>query len=256
MNIEQFTKETLNSLQSELSSVIESVRKIKFSGNTLYIISDIAKIDEQISPEIIEMIKTYIVAKSGISYGINIVFLSEDDIIELGLRKIAEIQLSKNYQNEEKSEEDDSTIEVKRPEHEEEKQEEKQEENKEYKEEADINRIDAMDVWKVMLGRIQELISPAVYKALFKDSKQIDYQMGTVVVRVGDVRVVQIMETQYLRFLQDVSEELFGVRLGFKFIVDDKKEERPKKKDEEEVYPASMNDLNDFFSFLNSLYNK
>lgn len=248
MNIEQFTKETLNSLQSELSSVIESVRKIKFSGNTLYIISDIAKIDEQISPEIIEMIKTYIVAKSGISYGINIVFLSEDDIIELGLRKIAEIQLSKNYQNEEKSEEDDSTIEVKRPEHE--------EENKEYKEEADINRIDAMDVWKVMLGRIQELISPAVYKALFKDSKQIDYQMGTVVVRVGDVRVVQIMETQYLRFLQDVSEELFGVRLGFKFIVDDKKEERPKKKDEEEVYPASMNDLNDFFSFLNSLYNK
>ena len=252
MNIEQFTKETLNSLQSELSSVIESVRKIKFSGNTLYIISDIAKIDEQISPEIIEMIKTYIVAKSGISYGINIVFLSEDDIIELGLRKIAEIQLSKNYQNEEKSEEDDSTIEVKRPEHEEEKQEEK----KEYKEEADINRIDAMDVWKVMLGRIQELISPAVYKALFKDSKQIDYQMGTVVVRVGDVRVVQIMETQYLRFLQDVSEELFGVRLGFKFIVVDKKEERPKKKDEEEVYPASMNDLNDFFSFLNSLYNK
>ena len=251
MNIEQFTKETLNSLQSELSSVIESVRKIKFSGNTLYIISDIAKIDEQISPEIIEMIKTYIVAKSGISYGINIVFLSEDDIIELGLRKIAEIQLSKNYQNEEKSEEDDSTIEVKRPEH-----EEKQEEKKEYKEEADINRIDAMDVWKVMLGRIQELISPAVYKALFKDSKQIDYQMGTVVVRVGDVRVVQIMETQYLRFLQDVSEELFGVRLGFKFIVDDKKEERPKKKDEEEVYPASMNDLNDFFSFLNSLYNK
>lgn len=245
MNIEQFTKETLNSLQSELSSVIESVRKIKFSGNTLYIISDIAKIDEQISPEIIEMIKTYIVAKSGISYGINIVFLSEDDIIELGLRKIAEIQLSKNYQNEEKSEEDDSTIEVKRPEHE----EEKQEENKEYKEEADINRIDAMDVWKVMLGRIQELISPAVYKALFKDSKQIDYQMGTVVVRVGDVRVVQIMETQYLRFLQDVSEELFGVRLGFKFVVDDKKEERPKKKDEEEVYPASMNDLNDFFSF-------
>ena len=252
MNIEQFTKETLNSLQSELSSVIESVRKIKFSGNTLYIVSDIAKIDEQISPEIIEMIKTYIVAKSGISYGINIVFLSEDDIIELGLRKIAEIQLSKNYQNEEKSEEDDSTIEVKRPEHE----EEKQEENKEYKEEADINRIDAMDVWKVMLGRIQELISPAVYKALFKDSKQIDYQMGTVVVRVGDVRVVQIMETQYLRFLQDVSEELFGVRLGFKFVVDDKKEERPKKKDEEEVYPASMNDLNDFFSFLNSLYNK
>lgn len=252
MNIEQFTKETLNSLQSELSSVIESVRKIKFSGNTLYIISDIAKIDEQISPEIIEIIKTYIVAKSGISYGINIVFLSEDDIIELGLRKIAEIQLSKNYQNEEKSEEDDSTIEVKRPEHE----EEKQEENKEYKEEADINRIDAMDVWKVMLGRIQELISPAVYKALFKDSKQIDYQMGTVVVRVGDVRVVQIMETQYLRFLQDVSEELFGVRLGFKFVVDDKKEERPKKKDEEEVYPASMNDLNDFFSFLNSLYNK
>lgn len=251
MNIEQFTKETLNSLQSELSSVIESVRKIKFSGNTLYIISDIAKIDEQISPEIIEMIKTYIVAKSGISYGINIVFLSEDDIIELGLRKIAEIQLSKNYQNEEKSEEDDSTIEVKRPEH-----EEKQEEKKEYKEEADINRIDAMDVWKVMLGRIQELISPAVYKALFKDSKQIDYQMGTVVVRVGDVRVVQIMETQYLRFLQDVSEELFGVRLGFKFVVDDKKEERPKKKDEEEVYPASMNDLNDFFSFLNSLYNK
>ena len=252
MNIEQFTKDTLNSLQSELSSVIESVRKIKFSGNTLYIISDIAKIDEQISPEIIEMIKTYIVAKSGISYGINIVFLSEDDIIELGLRKIAEIQLSKNYQNEEKSEEDDSTIEVKRPEHEEEKQEEK----KEYKEEADINRIDAMDVWKVMLGRIQELISPAVYKAIFKDSKQIDYQMGTVVVRVGDVRVVQIMETQYLRFLQDVSEELFGVRLGFKFVVDDKKEERPKKKDEEEVYPASMNDLNDFFSFLNSLYNK
>ena len=252
MNIEQFTKETLNSLQSELSSVIESVRKIKFSGNTLYIISDIAKIDEQISPEIIEIIKTYIVAKSGISYGINIVFLSEDDIIELGLRKIAEIQLSKNYQNEEKSEEDDSTIEVKRPEHEEEKQEEK----KEYKEEADINRIDAMDVWKVMLGRIQELISPAVYKALFKDSKQIDYQMGTLVVRVGDVRVVQIMETQYLRFLQDVSEELFGVRLGFKFVVDDKKEERPKKKDEEEVYPASMNDLNDFFSFLNSLYNK
>lgn len=251
MNIEQFTKETLNSLQSELSSVIESVRKIKFSGNTLYIISDIAKIDEQISPEIIEMIKTYIVAKSGISYGINIVFLSEDDIIELGLRKIAEIQLSKNYQNEEKSEEDDSTIEVKRPEH-----EEKQEEKKEYKEEADINRIDAMDVWKVMLGRIQELISPAVYKALFKDSKQIDYQMGTVVVRVGDVRVVQIMETQYLRFLQDVSEELFGVRLGFKFVVDDKKEERSKKKDEEEVYPASMNDLNDFFSFLNSLYNK
>lgn len=251
MNIEQFTKETLNSLQSELSSVIESVRKIKFSGNTLYIISDIAKIDEQISPEIIEMIKTYIVAKSGISYGINIVFLSEDDIIELGLRKIAEIQLSKNYQNEEKSEEDDSTIEVKRPEH-----EEKQEEKKEYKEEADINRIDAMDVWKVMLGRIQELISPAVYKALFKDSKQIDYQMGTVVVRVGDVRVVQIMETQYLRFLRDVSEELFGVRLGFKFVVDDKKEERTKKKDEEEVYPASMNDLNDFFSFLNSLYNK
>lgn len=251
MNIEQFTKETLNSLQSELSSVIESVRKIKFSGNTLYIISDIAKIDEQISPEIIEMIKTYIVAKSGISYGINIVFLSEDDIIELGLRKIAEIQLSKNYQNEEKSEEDDSTIEVKRPEH-----EEKQEEKKEYKEEADINRIDAMDVWKVMLGRIQELISPAVYKALFKDSKQIDYQMGTVVVRVGDVRVVQIMETQYLRFLQDVSEELFGVRLGFKFVVDDKKEEQTKKKDEEEVYPASMNDLNDFFSFLNSLYNK
>ena len=251
MNIEQFTKDTLNSLQSELSSVIESVRKIKFSGNTLYIISDIAKIDEQISPEIIEMIKTYIVAKSGISYGINIVFLSEDDIIELGLRKIAEIQLSKNYQNEEKSEEDDSTIEVKRPEH-----EEKQEEKKEYKEEADINRIDAMDVWKVMLGRIQELISPAVYKALFKDSKQIDYQMGTVVVRVGDVRVVQIMETQYLRFLQDVSEELFGVRLGFKFVVDDKKEEQTKKKDEEEVYPASMNDLNDFFSFLNSLYNK
>lgn len=251
MNIEQFTKETLNSLQSELSSVIESVRKIKFSGNTLYIISDIAKVNDEISPEIIEMIKTYIVAKSGISYGINIVFLSEDDIIELGLRKIAEIQLSKNYQNEEKSEEDDSTIEVKRPEH-----EEKQEEKKEYKEEADINRIDAMDVWKVMLGRIQELISPAVYKALFKDSKQIDYQMGTVVVRVGDVRVVQIMETQYLRFLQDVSEELFGVRLGFKFVVDDKKEEQTKKKDEEEVYPASMNDLNDFFSFLNSLYNK
>lgn len=248
MNIEQFTKETLNSLQSELSSVIESVRKIKFSGNTLYIISDIAKIDEQISPEIIEMIKTYIVAKSGISYGINIVFLSEDDIIELGLRKIAEIQLSKNYQ---KEEEDDSTIEVKRPE-----EEEKPEEKEEYKEEADINRIDAMDVWKVMLGRIQELISPAVYKALFKDSKQIDYQMGTVVVKVGDVRVVQIMETQYLRFLRDVSEELFGVRLGFKFVVDDKKEEQPQKKDDEEVYPASMNDLNDFFSFLNSLYNK
>lgn len=248
MNIEQFTKETLNSLQSELSSVIESVRKIKFSGNTLYIISDIAKVNDEISPEIIEMIKTYIVAKSGISYGINIVFLSEDDIIELGLRKIAEIQLSKNYQ---KEEEDDSTIEVKRPE-----EEEKPEEKEEYKEEADINRIDAMDVWKVMLGRIQELISPAVYKALFKDSKQIDYQMGTVVVKVGDVRVVQIMETQYLRFLRDVSEELFGVRLGFKFVVDDKKEEQPQKKDDEEVYPASMNDLNDFFSFLNSLYNK
>lgn len=250
MNIEQFTKETLNSLQSELSSVIESVRKIKFSGNTLYIISDIAKINEQISPEIIEMIKTYIIAKSGISYGINIVFLSEDDIIELGFRKIAEIQLSKGYQKEEK-EEDDSTIEVKRPE-----EEEKPEEKEEYKEEADINRIDAMDVWKVMLGRIQELISPAVYKALFKDSKQIDYKMGTVVVRVGDVRVVQIMETQYLRFLRDVSEELFGVRLGFKFVVDDKKEEETPKKDDEEVYPASMNDLNDFFSFLNSLYNK
>ena len=250
MNIEQFTKETLNSLQSELSSVIESVRKIKFSGNTLYIISDIAKINEQISPEIIEMIKTYIIAKSGISYGINIVFLSEDDIIELGLRKIAEIQLSKGYQKEEK-EEDDSTIEVKRPE-----EEEKPEEKEEYKEEADINRIDAMDVWKVMLGRIQELISPAVYKALFKDSKQIDYKMGTVVVRVGDVRIVQIMETQYLRFLRDVSEELFGVRLGFKFVVDDKKEEETPKKDDEEVYPASMNDLNDFFSFLNSLYNK
>lgn len=248
MNIEQFTKETLNSLQSELNSVIESVRKIKFSGNTLYIISDIAKVNDEISPEIIEMIKTYIVAKSGISYGINIVFLSEDDIIDLGFRKIAEIQLSKNYQ---KEEEDDSTIEVKRPE-----EEEKPEEKEEYKEEADINRIDAMDVWKVMLGRIQELISPAVYKALFKDSKQIDYQMGTVVVRVGDVRVVQIMETQYLRFLRDVSEELFGVRLGFKFVVDDKKEEQPQKKDDEEVYPASMNDLNDFFSFLNSLYNK
>lgn len=247
MNIEQFTKETLNSLQSELSSVIESVRKIKFSGNTLYIISDIAKVNDEISPEIIEMIKTYIVAKSGISYGINIVFLSEDDIIDLGFRKIAEIQLSNNYQKEE----DDSTIEVKRPE-----EEEKPEEKEEYKEEADINRIDAMDVWKVMLGRIQELISPAVYKALFKDSKQIDYQMGTVVVKVGDVRVVQIMETQYLRFLRDVSEELFGVRLGFKFVVDDKKEEQPQKKDDEEVYPASMNDLNDFFSFLNSLYNK
>lgn len=247
MNIEQFTKETLNSLQSELSSVIESVRKIKFSGNTLYIISDIAKIDEQISPEIIEMIKTYIVAKSGISYGINIVFLSEDDIIELGLRKIAEIQLSKNYQKED----DDSTIEVKRPE-----EKEKTEEKEEYKEEADINRIDAMDVWKVMLGRIQELISPAVYKALFKDSKQIDYKMGIVVVRVGDVRVVQIMETQYQRFLRDVSEDLFGVRLGFKFIVDDNKEEKSTKKEDEEVYPASMNDLNDFFSFLNSLYNK
>ncbi len=252
MNIEQFTKETLNSLQSELSSVIESVRKIKFSGNTLYIISDIAKVNDEISPEIIEMIKTYIVAKSGISYGINIVFLSEDDIIDLGFRKIAEIQLSNNYKKEEQPEEDDSTIEVKRPEPEEEKPKEKEE----YKEEADINRIDAMDVWKVMLGRIQELISPAVYKALFKDSKQIDYQMGTVVVRVGDVRVVQIMETQYLRFLRDVSEDLFGVRLGFKFVVDDKKEDETPKKEDEEVYPASMNDLNDFFTFLNSLYNK
>lgn len=251
MNIEQFTKETLNSLQSELSNVIESIRKIKFSGNTLYIISDIAKINDKISPEIIEMIKTYIVAKSGISYGINIVFLSEDDIIELGLRKIAEIQLSKNYQNQEnKEKEEDKTIEVKRPEHEETKPKEK----KEYKEEANINRIDSMDVWKVMLGRIQELISPAVYKALFKDSKQIDYQDGTIIVLVGDMRVVQIMETQYLRFLQDVSEELFGVRLGFKFVVDNKKEKKATKKEDEEVYPASMNDLNDFFSFLNSLY--
>lgn len=251
MNIEQFTKETLNSLQSELSNVIESIRKIKFSGNTLYIISDIAKISDKISPEIIEMIKTYIVAKSGISYGINIVFLSEDDIIELGLRKIAEIQLSKNYPNQENQEKkEDKTIEVKRPEHEETKPKEK----KEYKEEANINRIDSMDVWKVMLGRIQELISPAVYKALFKDSKQIDYKDGTIVVLVGDMRVVQIMETQYLRFLQDVSEELFGVRLGFRFVVDNKKEKKSTKKENEEVYPASMNDLNDFFSFLNSLY--
>ena len=64
------------------------------------------------------------------------------------------------------------------------------------------------------------------------------------------------METQYLRFLRDVSEDLFGVRLGFKFVVDDKKEDETPKKEDEEVYPASMNDLNDFFTFLNSLYNK
>lgn len=245
MNIENFTKETLDSLQSELSSAIESIRKIKFSGNTLYIVTD----KEEMSPEIADIMKTYIMTKSGISYGINIVFLNENDIIELGLRKIAEMQLSKNCKNKEKVEEDNSTIEVKRPD------EEEVTEKEEYKEEADINRIDAMDVWKVMLGRIQELISPAVYRALFKDSKQIDYQRGLVYILVEDERVVQIMETQYMRFLQDVSEELFGVRLSFKFAVD-KNNNKNENNEDEEVYPASMNDLNDFFNFLNNIYNK
>lgn len=244
MNIENFTKETLESLQKELSSTIESIRKIKFNGNTLYIVID----KEEISPEIIDIIKTYIITKSGISYGINIVFLNESDLIDLGLRKIAEIQMSKNFSEDDK-EEKESTIEVKRPDEESSKSEEKEE----YKEEADINRIDAMDVWKVMLGRIQELISPAVYKALFKDSKQIDYKMGIVYILVGDTRVVQIMETQYLRFLQDVSEDLFGIRLSFRFVVDEKENIN---KNDEEVYPASMNDLNDFFTFLNNIYNK
>lgn len=244
MNIENFTKETLESLQKELSSTIESIRKIKFNGNTLYIVID----KEEISPEIIDIIKTYIITKSGISYGINIVFLNESDLIDLGLRKIAEIQMSKNFSEDDKKEKE-STIEVKRPDEESSKSEEKEE----YKEEADINRIDAMDVWKVMLGRIQELISPAVYKALFKDSKQIDYKMGIVYILVGDTRVVQIMETQYLRFLQDVSEDLFGIRLSFRFVVDEKENIN---KNDEEVYPASMNDLNDFFTFLNNIYNK
>ncbi|WP_300280324.1 hypothetical protein [Peptacetobacter sp.] len=244
MNIENFTKETLESLQKELSSTIESIRKIKFNGNTLYIVID----KEEISPEIIDIMKTYIITKSGISYGINIVFLNESDLIDLGLRKIAEIQMSKNFSEDDK-EEKESTIEVKRPDEESSKSEEKEE----YKEEADINRIDAMDVWKVMLGRIQELISPAVYKALFKDSKQIDYKMGIVYILVGDTRVVQIMETQYLRFLQDVSEDLFGIRLSFRFVVDEKENIN---KNDEEVYPASMNDLNDFFTFLNNIYNK
>lgn len=244
MNIENFTKETLESLQKELSGTIESIRKIKFNGNTLYIVID----KEEISPEIIDIMKTYIITKSGISYGINIVFLNESDLIDLGLRKIAEIQMSKNFSEDDK-EEKESTIEVKRPDEESSKSEEKEE----YKEEADINRIDAMDVWKVMLGRIQELISPAVYKALFKDSKQIDYKMGIVYILVGDTRVVQIMETQYLRFLQDVSEDLFGIRLSFRFVVDEKENIN---KNDEEVYPASMNDLNDFFTFLNNIYNK
>lgn len=244
MNIENFTKETLDSLQKELSSAIESIRKIKFNGNTLYIVTD----KEEISPEIIDIMKTYIITKSGISYGVNIVFLNENDIIELGLRKIAEMQMSKNF-SKNTEDEKESTIEVKRPDTEDIKPKEKEE----YKEEADINRIDAMDVWKVMLGRIQELISPTVYKALFKDSKQIDYNMGIVYILVRDTRVVQIMETQYLRFLQDVSEDLFGVRLSFRFVIDEKEDLN---KNEEEVYPASMNDLNDFFSFLNNIYNK
>lgn len=236
MDIENIIKDAISSMSEDIQAISEGIDKIKFSKDTLYIIVKNEDIKNRVNDVYIYIIKKYLSAVINGAENINIVFISRDEIIDIGIKSLEKSDLTNLKEQ---------TVEVRpqKPEIEEEKEELN----------ADIQNIDVMDIWKVMLGRIQELISPAVYQSMFRESYQSGYDSGVVYVTVKDLRTAQIMETQYRRFLKEVSYELFGLRLSFRFIIDEKENES---KEDDKVYPVNIDDINSFLRYLKSIENR
>lgn len=236
MDIENIIKDAISSMSEDIQAISEGIDKIKFSKDTLYIIVKDEDIKNRVNDVYIYIIKKYLSAVINGAENINIVFISRDEIIDIGIKSLEKSDLTNLKEQ---------TVEVRPPKPE--IEEEKEELN------ADIQNIDVMDIWKVMLGRIQELISPAVYQSMFRESYQSGYDSGVVYVTVKDLRTAQIMETQYRRFLKEVSYELFGLRLSFRFIIDEKENES---KEDDKVYPVNIDDINSFLRYLKSIENR
>lgn len=236
MDIENIIKDAISSMSEDIQAISEGIDKIKFSKDTLYIIVKNEDIKNRVNDVYIYIIKKYLSAVINGAENINIVFISRDEIIDIGIKSLEKSDLTNLKEQ---------TVEVRPPKPE--IEEEKEELN------ADIQNIDVMDIWKVMLGRIQELISPAVYQSMFRESYQSGYDSGVVYVTVKDLRTAQIMETQYRRFLKEVSYELFGLRLSFRFIIDEKENES---KEDDKVYPVNIDDINSFLRYLKSIENR
>lgn len=236
MEIENIIKDAISSMSEDIQAISEGIDKIKFSKDTLYIIVKNEDIKNRVNDVYIYIIKKYLSAVINGAENINIVFISRDEIIDIGIKSLEKSDLTNLKEQ---------TVEVRPPKPE--IEEEKEELN------ADIQNIDVMDIWKVMLGRIQELISPAVYQSMFRESYQSGYDSGVVYVTVKDLRTAQIMETQYRRFLKEVSYELFGLRLSFRFIIDEKENES---KEDDKVYPVNIDDINSFLRYLKSIENR
>lgn len=236
MDIENIIKDAISSMSEDIQAISEGIDKIKFSKDTLYIIVKNEDIKNRVNDVYIYIIKKYLSAVINGAEKINIVFISRDEIIDIGIKSLEKSDLTNLKEQ---------TVEVRPPKPE--IEEEKEELN------ADIQNIDVMDIWKVMLGRIQELISPAVYQSMFRESYQSGYDSGVVYVTVKDLRTAQIMETQYRRFLKEVSYELFGLRLSFRFIIDEKENES---KEDDKVYPVNIDDINSFLRYLKSIENR
>ncbi|TQQ85067.1 hypothetical protein EXD82_02940 [Peptacetobacter hominis] len=236
MDIENIIKDAISSMSEDIQAISEGIDKIKFSKDTLYIIVKNEDIKNRVNDVYIYIIKKYLSAVINGAENINIVFISRDEIIDIGIKSLEKSDLTNLKEQ---------TVEVRPPKPE--IEEEKEELN------ADIQNIDVMDIWKVMLGRIQELISPAVYQSMFRESYQSGYDSGVVYVTVKDLRTAQIMETQYRRFLKEVSYELFGLRLSFRFIIDEKEKES---KEDDKVYPVNIDDINSFLRYLKSIENR
>lgn len=236
MDIENIIKDSISSMSEDIQAISEGIDKIKFSKDTLYIIVKDEDIKNRVNDVYIYIIKKYLSAVINGAENINIVFISRDEIIDIGIKSLEKSDLTNLKEQ---------TVEVRPPKPE--IEEEKEELN------ADIQNIDVMDIWKVMLGRIQELISPAVYQSMFRESYQSGYDSGVVYVTVKDLRTAQIMETQYRRFLKEVSYELFGLRLSFRFIIDEKENES---KEDDKVYPVNIDDINSFLRYLKSIENR
>ena len=243
MDIERFAETSIIRMKEETVSIVENIKKVKLSGNTLYIIVKDDEIKDKISYRFLEMLRVYLAYDAEEINSLNISVLSENEIFDMGMKMIDKV----NNQGMDNDSEDEK-VQVKKP-------EEKvvSEEKREDIEEKNIQNIDAMDIWKVMLGRIQEIISPEVYQKMFKESRQTRYEAGVVYVNVKDLRTAQIMETQYAIFLQRVSAELFGIRLSFVFSVDDGLKKDSKEQNDRDIYPVNINDLNSFLEYLNSL---
>lgn len=236
MDIENIIKDAISSMSEDIQAISEGIDKIKFSKDTLYIIVKNEDIKNRVNDVYIYIIKKYLSAVINGAENINIVFISRDEIVDIGIKSLEKSDLTNLKEQ---------TVEVRPPKPE--IEEEKEELN------ADIQNIDVMDIWKVMLGRIQELISPAVYQSMFRESYQSGYDSGVIYVTVKDLRTAQIMETQYRRFLKEVSYELFGLRLSFRFIIDEKEKES---KEDDKVYPVNVDDINSFLRYLKSIENR